>query len=179
MPRRYRTVCRPGSLGRDPRRILVRSFLLGLACVAVGVFCSPISAAGEPRLAPKTLWEAFPLNPTSERIDASPTLRPSVLRPPAHPAAVAGGSRQTAQAVAETTSSGSGSNIGLLALVLAVTLPALVFLASTRAKHAAAPPREVDTPSEAEPSAYISAVFVGSRRLEVIEGVARQKRRST
>jgi hypothetical protein len=178
MPRRYRTVGRPGSLGRDPRRTLARSFLLGLACVAVAVFCSPISAAREPRSAPKTLWEAFPLNPTSERIETSPTVRPSVLRPPAQPADVAG-SRQTTQAVPETTSTGSGSNIGLLALVIAVvTLPALVFLASTRAKHAA-PPREVDTPSEAEPSAYISAVFVGSRRLPVIEGVTRQRRRST
>ena len=166
LPRQYRFVARPGWPRRVPRRMFGRSSLLGLACVAlVVVFLSPAlaSAARGPGPGPKPLLEAFPLNPTGERIVSPTYARPGVFRPPVQQAA---GARSPGTDLFFLAAIGGGSIVALLALV---------GLASVLLRSASS--RGVTTAGQEKPSAYISAVFMGTRRLPVIEGRARRKRR--
>jgi hypothetical protein len=103
---------------------------------------------------PKALLEAFPLNPTGERIDARRPEGPAVFRPPVRGAAGGTG------LVFVAAIGGAGLLAVSLVLVLAFFLHALL-----------RPPG-----STTEPAAYVSAVFVGARRLPVIEGAVRRRR---
>jgi hypothetical protein len=58
-----------------------------------------------------------------------------------------------------------------------VTLLAVALLTSVRLRYASSHRRGLTTRGQEEPSAYVSAVFTGTSRLPVIEGVARRKRR--
>lgn len=150
-------------------RTLACWLLLGLALVAFIVVSSPVavSAARDPTSGPKTLWQAFPLNPTGERIVSPISAPPGVLRPPVQEAAVAPATAREAD-----TSFRSMIGGGVVALL------AVVVLAAVLLRLASAHRRRLATPGHEEPSAYISAVFVGTRFLPVIEGSVRRRRRA-
>ncbi len=142
-----------------------RSFLLGLAWAALLVFLSPAlasAASREQSPGPKALLEEFPLNPTGERIVSPTYARPGVFRPPVQPAAA----HSPGTDLFFLAAIGGGSVVALLALV---------GLASVLLRSVSS--RGVTTGAQEKPSAYISAVFMGTRRLPVIEGRARRKRR--
>jgi hypothetical protein len=174
MLRQHRAVARRGSLRLHRPRVL-RLFLLVLTCAALAT-CGPpgVFAAREPGPAPEALWDAFPLNPTARRI-GSPTGRAGTLRPPVQPVVVAQPDPQPASGASSTASGAEpfflvaivgGSLVGLLAVAA---------LAAVALRYAAGHRRGA-TPAQEEPSAYISAVFVGSRRLPIIEGTTSHTR---
>jgi hypothetical protein len=155
--------------------MLARSSLLGLACVALAMTFGPavVSAAREPASSPDTLLEAFPLNPTGERIVARGATDPGVLRPPEQRVAVARSS--------EGGPAGDGGRSGADTFVLAaiggagvVVLLAAVGLVSALQRLASG--RASPTSDQEPPSAYISAVFIGTRRVPIVERVTRPDR---
>ena len=158
MRRQHRFVAR-GRSRRLPRRMIAGSFLPGLACLALVAFLSPAlaSAAREPSPAPNALLEAFPLNPTGERIVSPTYARPGTFRPPVQPAALARSPDTDLVFLAAI------GGVGVVALL------ALVGLASVLLRWSSSN-RSVTTGGQERPSAYISAVFMGTRRLPVIEG---------
>ncbi len=175
MLRQYRSIASPGSAPRGFHRVFARSFLLGLACAVLGLVCSPaaLSAAREPKPAAEALWEAFPLNPTGERI------RGRAFRPPVQPEAVVRAFKAEL-AVTQADAPTSGADVILLALLVGVgilSLLAVVVVASGHLRRASVHPRAPSATQKREPSAYISAVFIGTRRVPIIESVARRKQR--
>lgn len=165
MRRQYRFVACPGCSGRSPRKMLARSLLLGLACVVSVMSLGPaaVSAARQPT-APEPLLEEFPLNPTGERIVSPPSARPGVgvLRPP-----VASDARSTASGTSPLFLAAVGG-AGIVVLLGALILAPVLLRSATK---------ESTAPGHEKPSAHISAVFIGTRRLPIIEGLARQKAR--
>jgi hypothetical protein len=188
MLRQSRTVARPGSFRRRFGKMFVRALLLAVTGAALVFYsgAAAVSAAREPARAPTKLWRAFPLNPTREHLASPPIAIRSALRPPLRQEAV-GQSRVAVPATGETRSDASRRNVVLFAVVLlfavlllvgAVTLVAGLILASARIRTASTGPGW-KAPDEEEPSTYISAVFVGDKRLPIVEGVARRRQGTT
>ncbi len=115
MRRQHSFVAR-GRSRRLSRRLIAGSLRPGLACLVLVVFLSPAlaSAAREPGPGPNALLEAFPLNPTGERIVSPTYARPGTFRPPVQPAAVA---RSRGTDLVLLAAIGGGSVVALLALV--------------------------------------------------------------
>jgi hypothetical protein len=138
---------------------------LALTAVAVLGFAMPGLASGarEPEYVPRALLRAFPLDPTGERIVTPASIRPGVLRPPVHEAApqVAEASRAVDPLLFAIAGGGGALALGVLAAFVWLLL---------RSGNPRSSARE-------EPTAYVSAVFVGTSRLPVIEGSVRFRRR--
>jgi hypothetical protein len=107
---------------------------------------------------PTTLWEHFPLNPTSQRLHEGSSVR-GVLRPPTAPVATA------------PRPHGGGTTPIVFAAVAAVATFVFVLGAfSAGAGLRAGRGRRTET--ERRRSAYVSAFFVGSRWLPVVDEIA-------
>jgi hypothetical protein len=168
MPLQHRLLARPSPSGGRSRSTFARSQLAFLAAVLFFGLASASSAAREPGVATKVLLEAFPLNPTGERIVSAGDR--GVFRPPVQQVAAVG----SPDARSATRAAASGANVFVLAVIgggsIAALLAALAVVLVLR--PASSRPHG---PSE-EPSAYVSAVFIGANRLPVIEGSARVRR---
>ena len=144
-----------------------RSLRLGLVCAVLVMLAVPtgISAATTQQAPTKELLEAFPLNPTGERIvsAASPSARPGIFRPPV--------GRTSVTIVPEARAAAGGASAVVLAAAVGGSLFALIGIAIV----VWAVLRSRSGPED--PSAYVSAVFVGDKRLPVIEGSAPSRRR--
>lgn len=110
---------------------LAPSFLLALACVVLVAIAAPAASAapGDPKqpAPPQELWNAFPLNPNSQRLgsDAGPN---APFTPPGTP-----------QVATEISSEATSSDLPLLALAGgagALIALALLGLAVVRLRHA-------------------------------------------
>jgi hypothetical protein len=135
-----------------------------LGCL-LALTASAAAANREQPPPPTTLWEHFPLNPTGERVRERSRVH-GVLRPPTAPVATTPGPR------------GSGTAPIVFATVAAVVTFVLVFAAfSAGAGRRASRHRRIGTRVERRPSAYISAFFVGSRWLPVVDEIAGAKTR--
>ncbi len=108
------------------------AFLLALACVVLAAIAAPAvtAAPGDPKQAapPQELWNAFPLDPSSERLGlAGGSSVP--FTPPGRP-----------EVAAEISSEAAGSDLPLLALAGgagALVVLALLVLAAVRLRHPA------------------------------------------
>jgi hypothetical protein len=165
-------------LRRDHRTFVARSALSAvLACLVLATLSVPavVGATREPSPGPEKLWKAFPLNPTGKRI-GSPIGRPGIFRPPVRPAVPPSGGTQPSPGRAPPTT--SWADASFLAAVVGgsvVALFAIVLLAAVLFRSAADHRRRPSTAGSEEPSAYVSAVFVGDRRLPIIEGRVSRK----
>jgi hypothetical protein len=84
------------------------------------------------------------------------------------------------RAVGETRSAAPWRDVVLFAVVLLVGVVVLVaglILASALMRTPPTRPPRRKAPDEEDLSPYISAVFVGDRRLPVVEGVAHRRRK--
>jgi hypothetical protein len=124
----------------------------------VAVFVGPFlaaasaSAADDPQPPPTTLWQHFPLNPTGQRLREQPEVR-GVLRPPRP----------------EPASPGGGSTPALFAGVAALATFVLVLAAFSIGAGLTSGRRARTGTAERRPAAYVSAFFVGSRWLPVVD----------
>ena len=117
------------------------SFLLALACVAVVAIAAPVASAapGDPEQAapPQELWNAFPLNPNSQRLGSVAGPKAS-FTPPGRP-----------QTAAETPPEASRGDLPVQANAggaAALILLALLGLAAVRLRHVPSHRRRSATP---------------------------------
>lgn len=145
MLRRYETLVGGGAL-RCTRCKFARCLPLGIAFLAL-VLGGPTAAAPspEPKPTPQTLWEAFPVNPTGDRLAPHEQARADrSAQPTGESPGTETGPSDVAEAAAETPS-GSGNvvflvllaGMGVLALLAVVTFASVRLRAgfSTRARH--------------------------------------------
>jgi hypothetical protein len=123
------------------------------------------NAANDGQRPPTRLWQQFPLNPTGQELRERPAVQ-RVYRPPVPPQASTPPPRA------------DGTAPVVFACLAALLTFVLVFGAlSAGARFTAVRRVRTGTPSERRPAAYVSAFFVGSRWLPVVEGIARPKPR--
>jgi hypothetical protein len=154
--------CRVQAVPRTGARaspLAARAVVVAFGCL-LALTGSAAAANREEPPPPTTLWEHFPLNPTGERLRAGSRVR-GVLRPPTGPVATTPGPR------------GSGTPPIVFATVAAVVTFVLVLAAfSAGAGLRASRHRRIGTRVERRPSAFVSAFFVGSRWLPVVDDIA-------
>jgi hypothetical protein len=150
MLRRYEAFAPGCSVGPTRTRALVRCAHVGLACLALLVVSAPaaLAAPKDPKPAPQKLWEAFPLNPTGERLGRSQETapaKPASAKPArAKPVPVApllppttSSTPQGTQAAGDDVDPASGTNLALFALAagLLVLLAGGLVTVRLRAGH--------------------------------------------
>lgn len=153
-------------MGKSGRHRVVILGVAGALLLAVGDAFAV--SAEQPRPTAQPLWDAFPLDQAGQLANRSkPVERPtqrSTARRDAAPHAPSADARSRARIVALVGIAG----------VLALLTGGL--LASARSMSSTSGPRRRSPTSRRKPSAYISAVFVGERRLPVIEARPGKKR---
>ena len=141
MLRSHETCASEQALIRTCWNCLASLFPLAFVCIALVAVAAPVASAapGDPEQAapPQELWNAFPLNPNSQRLGSVAGPKAS-FTPPGRP-----------QTVAETPPEASRSDLPVLALAGgagALIFLALLGLAAVRLRHVAGHRRRSSTP---------------------------------